>query len=265
MPGCFSQLFYEGTSLTWYGNIPGELSGNATTATWVIDDNPAQNFTLKGHEVNAATVYNQKIFETPVYPLGSHKLTVTYNGDSSKTPLVLGKLVIQNDTAVPSAAVSSVVPSTTGTHTTSSHTPAIVGSVIGGVACLVTILLVLFVLYRRRQKKMKTNAEPASYVLAPQIASYNPARLPAKMSQEHFLQSHGSIARGSGPSVESATHPTTGDGQHSPNPSDSHVSDSTGWSRVGPSSLVVHRDSGTRLPQAMPGLLRDIPPAYTSD
>ena len=208
----FSQC-YEGTSLIWYGSIPGELSGTSTTATWVIDDNPARNFTLKGHEVNAASVYNQKFFETPVYPFGPHKLTVTYNGDNSKTPLVLGKLVIRNDTAV-SFPTSTPTSTPTTTPTTSGHSPAIIGGVIGGVACMVAGLLigslVLFVLYRRRrlcrQKEMKIKAESA-YVLSPRAIPYDPP--------------------------------------------DSHELDST--SRVaGPSSLVVHQDSRVGLPQMMP-------------
>lgn len=254
LPGCFHSC-YEGTSLIWYGNIPGELSGNSTTATWVIDDNPAQHFTLKGHGVDATTVYNQKFFETPVYPLGPHRLTVTYNGDSSKTPLVLGKIVIHNDTAVPSTSTST----TSSTHATSNQTPAIVGGVIGGVACL--LIVTLLVLYRRRQKK-------TTRVAATQVTPYNPgapSRLPEKSS--NFLLFRSRTTPGSGlSSVETATHPfgspTIGDGQHSPNPSDSYVSDST-IQVAGPSS-VVHRDSGARFAQGMPGPPTDIPPAYTS-
>src|SRR6266511_228288 len=182
----FSQC-YEGNSLTWYGNIPGEWSGNSTTATWIIDNNPAQSFALKGHGVNATTLYNQKFFETPVYPPGSHKLTVTYNGDTSKTPLVLGKLVIQNGTAVPSA---------TSTHTTPSHTPAIVGGVIGGVACLLIIFLLGLFEYRRRfrQKEMRTQVdEPAGYVPASLVTPrpYPPlSQLPAKLLGEDSRSSN---------------------------------------------------------------------------
>ena len=244
MPGCFSRC-HEGTSLIWYGNIPGELSGNSTTATWVIDDNPAQNFTLKGHEVNATTVYNQKFFETPVYPFGPHKLTVTYNGDNSTTPLVLGKLVIQNGTATPSAT-GTATPSATSTHTTSSHTPAIVGGVVGGVACLLTVLLILFFLYRRRKQKELTTVvqQPGADVPATQAIPYNPPpRLPTKMSEGYSPNS----------TIETTTQSLmTSTGR---NPSDSRVSDSTVPS---PSSLVVLQDSGVRLPLVMP-------PAYTPD
>lgn len=238
------------------------MSGNSTTATWVIDNNPAQNFTLNGHEVNATTVYNQKFFETPVYPFGSHKLTVTYNGDNSKTPLVLGKLVIQNGTAVPSATgtTGTRATSSSSTHATSNHTPAIVGGVIGGVALLIVLSLVLFVLYRRRQKEKRIKVDEtvtASDVLAPQIIP--PTRqLPAKMTEgySNFRPSQaGTRTDPSGiSSVETATQSLIiTNEQQSQNPSDSPESDSTN-----PSSLIVHQDSGARLP-------RVLPPAYTPD
>src|SRR5260221_7413182 len=92
-PVCLLDI-YEGSSLSWYGHIPSEWNGNSTTARWAIDDKAAQVFILKGHGTGAVTAYNQKFFETPVYPFGAHTLTVTYNGDTAKTPLVLGSLVI---------------------------------------------------------------------------------------------------------------------------------------------------------------------------
>ena len=215
---------YEGTSLSWYGDIPGELNGNSTTATWVIDDNPAQTFVLEGHGANSTTAYNQKFFETPVYPFASHKLIVTYNGDSSKTPLVVGNIYLQNDTAVPSS---------TSMDRTSSHTPIIVGGVIGGVACLLIVfLLVLFVVCRRRQK-LETDTRitvytPANSRPASQVFPYNaPSRLPAKAITEYspgsnFLPFH--CRTESGPSgVQTATHLrslTTNDGRLPPTPID---------------------------------------------
>jgi hypothetical protein len=224
---------------------------------------------LKGHGANATTQYNEKFFETAAYPLGSHTLTVTYNGDTSKTPLVLAYLAIRNDTA----------SSTTGSaDSDSSQTPAIVGGVIGGVAFL--LIVILLVVYRRRKRSNKDTImvdEPNDYVPASEVIHYDPrSRSPAKML-DGYNGSSVTLSPGHhpGPSGSSINTPatatylfggsTTGDGhgQHSRNPSDSHVSDTTG--RVGDTSnFVVHRDSGARLPQ-MPQRLVDIPPAYTPD
>ena len=225
------------------------MSGNRTTATWAIDDNPAQTFVLKGHGTNATTAYNQKFFETVVYPFGPHKLTVTYHGDSSKTPLVLRQIILQNDTAVTSAIT---------THSTSSNTPAIVGGVIGGVAFLL-ILLVLYVLYRRRrhqqsEKETLTIDEPADFIPSPRVFPYNnpSSRLPVKLAEDHssgpnFFLSPGLTSPGPSETATDAVRSlTTGDAQ----------SDFTG-----PSSLVVHQDSGARLRGAGPRV--DVPPVYT--
>jgi len=157
---------------------------------------------------------------------------------------------------VPSATSTGTraTTSSSSTHATSNHTPAIVGGVIGGVACLlIVLLLVLFVLYRRRQKeKGITVDEIASGVPAPQIIP--PSRLPAKMTEGHsnLRPSPGIRTDPSGlSSVETATQSLITSNQ---NPSDSPESgDSTD-----PSSLIVHQDSGARLP-------RVLPPAYTAD
>ena len=259
---------YSGTSISWYGDIPAEWNGNSTTGTWVVDNNPSQVFVLKGHGTNAVTQYNQKFFETPVYPYGSHTLTVTYNGDSAKTPLVLGYLAIQNTTVPNSTAGGSTATGTTSAGSTAaadsmvsgpvakSNTPAIVGGVIGGVACLVA--LVLLVMYRRsrRQREDKETRftevqEPLEYGSeSPARGMQNviPSRLPAKALEVGF--STRSQYAGS------AGLPT--------NASEAATDSAGGTSATAESNpgFVVHQDSGARIPHAP---LLDIPPLYTPD
>ncbi len=132
--------------MSWYGFIPSELNGNSTTATWSVDEQASQNFILRGHASGAVTLYNQKFFETAVYPVGSHRLTVTFGGSGQTTPLVLESLVIRNG-SVPISITSST------TETKSTNSTAIIGGVTGGVAFLVLALLVFIFLRRRRNSR----------------------------------------------------------------------------------------------------------------
>lgn len=208
-----------------------------------------------------------------MYPLGPHTLTVTYNGDTAKTPLVLGSLVIQNNTA--SSSTTGSASAAQATDKTTSETPAIVGGVIGGVVCL--LIVIFLVLYRRRRQANKERREdvngPSDYVPATQVIPYDPpSRLPAKVleaSNTHYL---GHRPRPSDPSSiytpESATYlfgNTTDTGQHSRNPSGSHTTTDSTSGVAASSSIVVHQDSGARLPQVIPRPLVDIPPAYTPE
>jgi len=213
-----------------------------------------------------------------VYSLGPHTFTVTYNGDTAKTPLVLGSLVIQNGTA--SGSTTGSASAAQATDTTTTKTPAIVGGVIGGViGGVVCLLIVIFlVLYRRRRRSNKERREdvdgPTDYIPASQVIPYAPpSRLPAKVLEAN-ASSLGHRPRPSDPSSIFTPESTTylfgstiaSDGQHSRNPSGSHghiAVDSI--SGAATSTFVVHRDSGARLPQVTPRPLVDIPPAYTPE
>lgn len=214
-----------------------------------------------------------------MYPFGSHTLTVTYNGDSSKTPLVLAYLVIQNDTTVANSTVGSA-------HSASSHihVPAIAGGVIGGVLCL--LLVVLLVLYqRRRQQSSLAEKEARIIVDEPNELghqgiqnTFNYSRLPAKSFEGYTGSPLISLSPGHRPSPSGSSSanvpdtssyplesPSNTEGQNSRNHSDHNSpkppADLAGLVS-GSSSFVVHRDSGARLPQE-PRI--DIPPAYTPD
>jgi hypothetical protein len=153
--------------LTWWTQYVAD--GNSTTATWMIDDKPAQNATLPDHKPGDSSFYNQKVFDTGPLSMGSHRLSVTYNGNGSNTPLVLSSIFIENGT-FPSKTVdltgltsptSPTSPTTTsssesGRPTTSKLTPLVIGGVVGVVAILFIIFVVfLFAFYRHRRDSAK--------------------------------------------------------------------------------------------------------------
>ena len=142
----------SGISLSWYST---ESGGNSTTGTWSIDDNPPNIFAVNGLGTNPTAINNQKYFETPQYSMGPHKLTVNYSGDSSKTPLNLAYLLVQNGT-LPGSTGSS--PRSENATSTNSNVGAIIGGAVGG-ACLLIVTL-LFCFYRWRRDSAK-DAFPA--------------------------------------------------------------------------------------------------------
>ena len=157
-----SRDWYLGMSLSWYGVVLPGYTGNATTGTWSIDDNPGQNFTINGYAVNEAGVFNQKLFDTSVYTVGTHRLKVTYNGNSTTTPLAMGYILVQNSTIDGSTSSSTSSTSSATAHPTPSPSPssedlgAPIGGVLGGVAFLI-IAVVIFILYRRRRRRKSEN------------------------------------------------------------------------------------------------------------
>jgi len=99
---------------------------------------------------DAPPLYNQKFFETPTYPNGSHTLRVSYIGDRSNPQLRFGYLIFQ-----PSRITGQISSSTTGTSVAKPgriSSGAIAGSVIGGFLVLLVIAILCFYLCRRRLK-----------------------------------------------------------------------------------------------------------------
>jgi hypothetical protein len=124
---------FQGVSVSFYG---AEISGNATTGTWTIDNNLPNTFSLG--RTNDPTMYNKKYFETPRYSMGSHRLVVTHNGNTSTTPMLLDYLIVQNGT----------LPRSTS-PTSSTNKGAVIGGALAGAACLLVVIIVFFYRYRR--------------------------------------------------------------------------------------------------------------------
>jgi hypothetical protein len=145
--------------------------------------------------------------------------------------------------------------------------------VIGGVACL--LIIVLIVLYRRRQQRKPrlmvdepADYVPAGYALESEVIRFDPpSRFQGKAGSSYTLSPPGLSGPPSMNALETSTflgNITPSDGWHSRNPSDSHLSDSTGRVQAAIPSTFLHQDSGARLPSAAPPLV-DIPPAYTQN
>jgi hypothetical protein len=123
-----------GVSLSWYGNVDSSFNGDAFNLSWSMDQGRS-NYTWNWRGDSSPNVsyplMNQKLFETPTYPMGVHNLSVSYSHG-------LNYVIIQNGTV-------SARPVASG---------AIAGGVIGGVLLLGMAVLV-FYLCRRRLKEKK--------------------------------------------------------------------------------------------------------------
>ncbi|KAG5642921.1 hypothetical protein DXG03_001872 [Asterophora parasitica] len=135
---------FTGTKLAWLGYIPIERPGNGTSASYSIDGESPTTFFLAGHPpFDGTSLYNQNFFTTPDLPNGPHTIVVTYQGNSSFTPLTLDHIyltVAPTSTTHPSSPKKSLV----GT---------IVGCVVGGVAAILFVGFLLLFLRRRNREK----------------------------------------------------------------------------------------------------------------
>lgn len=149
--------------LTWWTQYVAD--GNSTTATWTIDDKPAQNSTLPDHKLDDSRLFNQRLFDTGPLSMGNHHLEVTYNGNDSHIPLVLSSIFIENGTfpsktTDPSTSPTSMNNSESSRPTSSKLTPLIIGGVVGVVVILLIIFVVfLFAFLRHRREIAKLSVE----------------------------------------------------------------------------------------------------------
>ncbi len=134
--------------MLWYGL---DTIGSSTTCSWSVDNNLAQTFVLKGHGTDFnETLPNQKFFETTQYSMGSHKLTVVYNGNSSTTPLTVDYLIIQNGTLSSSSSKATSTDSSSLAANPTTKIGLTIFGVVAGAACLLIVLLSIFFGQRRR-------------------------------------------------------------------------------------------------------------------
>ncbi|KAF7330043.1 hypothetical protein MKEN_00268400 [Mycena kentingensis (nom. inval.)] len=163
---------FHGTAVSLTGYVPFELPHNATTAKYAIDNGPETTFTLQGLLPEATTtVFNVPMFSVGSLPAGDHTIVVTYEGDVTKTPLVVKTFYVTNATSpaapVPGSSSSSaagVGPSTgasnrgsgTGSNNSaSSHSQTPTAAIAGGTvaAMLVLAILGVFLFLRRRRRR----------------------------------------------------------------------------------------------------------------
>ncbi|KAJ2923223.1 hypothetical protein H1R20_g13870, partial [Candolleomyces eurysporus] len=150
-------LSFNGTKVTWYGAMLSGFPTGASGATYSIDGGSPVTFTIPGLSLGGATRFQQVFFETDTLPMGEHNISVQYLGASS--PLVLQYLIIQNGDIMlngntPPPSVGDIEPSKTDKHHEGSHTGVIVGGAIGGVALLVLLAIIFFLLRKLKQRRV---------------------------------------------------------------------------------------------------------------
>ncbi|KAF9528099.1 hypothetical protein CPB83DRAFT_907035 [Crepidotus variabilis] len=146
--GALLEFQFTGVSTSWYSWTIHEYPGNATSGSYRIDGSSPQKFNINGHREGVTTTfYNQKLFETPTLPMGSHKLSVTYDGNRKTSPLTLDYLIVQNGTAPPS--------NNAGSHETISAKKSNLGAIVGGAiaaTCFVCLIFVVIIFLRQRRR-----------------------------------------------------------------------------------------------------------------
>ncbi|KAJ2916946.1 hypothetical protein MD484_g3474, partial [Candolleomyces efflorescens] len=156
---------FTGTKLTWVGWTPSGYPRGDSQASYSVDSEPATRFTIRGLPERSASLFNQRLFETPLLPYGEHTLTVTHEG--SAAPLTLDHLLVQNgDIILPGGQSSGndgldadSAATGTGQNSTPSSGPpvgAIVGGAIGGTAVALFCVLGLIWYLRRRKRERIT-------------------------------------------------------------------------------------------------------------
>ncbi|KAF5344751.1 hypothetical protein D9756_011075 [Leucocoprinus leucothites] len=106
--GSVARVTFIGTSISWYAYIPTEWPHNRSQGSWSMDGGEEITFSLEGLPADAkTTVYNQKFFTTPEFPVGTHNLVVTFHGSNQTTPLCLDYLYVKNGSFPTSSSPSS--------------------------------------------------------------------------------------------------------------------------------------------------------------
>ncbi|KAJ2917047.1 hypothetical protein MD484_g3362, partial [Candolleomyces efflorescens] len=175
---------------------------SSSVGSYSIDGEPSVSFILNGlpgERRNGPSQYNQLFFDTRELPLGTHDITVTYQG--SRTPLTLQYLIIRNQTSSTSVHTFINPEPTANTNvssSTSSSTPpvgTIVGAVLGTLIALV-ILVLAFIFGRRwlRRRRLPTIAPLPGFVKpdhpsAPLDIDAVPTRYSVELEERYAHQS----------------------------------------------------------------------------
>ncbi|KAF9051794.1 hypothetical protein BJ165DRAFT_1524699 [Panaeolus papilionaceus] len=168
------RLDFNGTSIRWY-TIWLKLWGtSASDASWQIDDQPYQSFTIPAIDPQLRDpFFEELLFKTPDLSPGQHRLEVTYNGFESTRPLALAELVIED---MPPSSSASPSPSTTPSGLPPSNIAEAGGlsqgtkiaiGVSTSVAGLFVCSALLFFLYQRRRKTAQRNESRTTREEAP--------------------------------------------------------------------------------------------------
>ncbi|CAA7265199.1 unnamed protein product [Cyclocybe aegerita] len=174
---------FTGTGLTWIGVTPRELPLAPSMGSYSIDGGNSTAFALQGLAEGVVTQYHQIVFKTPRLKDDTHTISVTYEGATNTTPLVLSHLFVQTG-ASPPTSTQTITPQglpfppsfssseISITAATSIPTPAAasasasrkinIGAVVGGIIGAILLILISFFLYRYL-KRSRLRPVPASH------------------------------------------------------------------------------------------------------
>ncbi|KAG6841407.1 hypothetical protein C0991_011301 [Blastosporella zonata] len=150
------QFDFIGSSLSWVGYIPVELSQAAANGTYTIDGGSPISFELTGLNSSAtSSVYYQTFFTTQDLAQGPHTIMITHNGGSDQTPLTMDYLLVTNSSSASSETISPTPQVTAVAAGSSVHIGAIVGIIAGAVLLIAAI--VAFLLIRRCKRSQRND------------------------------------------------------------------------------------------------------------
>ncbi|KAJ6540450.1 hypothetical protein B0H19DRAFT_1269030 [Mycena capillaripes] len=182
----------HGTSLLVTGFVPQQLPHNATTGKYTVDDGAATTFKIPGlpPDPGTSTLFHMPMFSVDGLSPATHKVVVTYLGDSNHTPLTIKDWFVtsSNTSGVSSAPGSSGPPTTSVLGSSSSGAPgssgsgsgsggtkvadakslntsAIAGIVVGGLVILAVLGALFFLRLRRQRGDMSTTRAVDSFML----------------------------------------------------------------------------------------------------
>ncbi|KAF8182370.1 hypothetical protein K438DRAFT_1600749 [Mycena galopus ATCC 62051] len=210
--GASVTLNFHGTAVTLIGYIPIQLPKNSTGASYAIDGGSSTSFTLKGLAQGVTTTaYTVPILQITGLSPAAHQLVVTYNGDSSHTPLPVGVFHVTNAVSAPESPSPPLPPSSTSVNptgvtpdlsATSKKPPlgAIIGAIAGGLV-LIALLVGGILWCRKRPRRISTPRSDPS-VLNPFLASEE--ELHTDSTKDPSISGPGTFSRYTRPSTSQA-------------------------------------------------------------
>ncbi|KAF7376861.1 hypothetical protein MSAN_00103600 [Mycena sanguinolenta] len=246
-------LSFHGTSVIPFAFVPNQLPPNATWATYAIDDGEPVNFTLNGlPSPQSSTEFHVPLFTTPTLPSALHTLVITYGGDDHHTPLVIQGFYVTNTTTVSSD------PSSPSLLLRSFDR-----RVVGGIVFLALFAALAFFYSKHRRHRR------------PDFTAANPYPLPMAYNdgvvhdQPYGHYPVTAIAPRSKPGAAMVASNGFGSGPSTKFPYTERLAPAPQQQSNGspPAVVVVHEDSGVRLPpeQALEPRIVELPPGYSPE
>lgn len=154
---CEVPLIFRRQVMSWFGRTLRQSPPNPTFATYSVDGQEPVAFSINVHSLN--TTSNEIYFTTPDLTPGPHILSVTHNGTTNQTPLILDYIYVTNASDSNPSLQTAVTQPLSPTHPSnppflSRRAPvdAIAGGVIGGLVLVGVVAGFLFWRLRRRHR-----------------------------------------------------------------------------------------------------------------